>query len=67
MRIMAAGAPDDKSGGYGSVQSAARVPALAVLNLLAGTYGRNVAIATGEWAEAIDVKLAELRRAKKKC
>jgi hypothetical protein len=53
--------------GYGSVQSAARVPALAVLNLLAGTYGRNVAIATGEWAEAIDVKLAELRRAKKKC
>ena len=47
------------------IQSVA--PALAVLNIVAGTYGRNVAIATGEWAEAIDVKLAELRRAKKKC
>ena len=46
------------------IQSVA--PALA-LNLVVGTYGRNVAIATGEWAEAIDVKLAELRRAKKKC
>ena len=34
---------------------------------LAGTYGRNVAIATGEWAAAIDRKLVELRRAKKKC
>jgi hypothetical protein len=31
------------------------------------TYGRNVAIATGEWAGVIDRKLAELRRAKKKC
>jgi hypothetical protein len=47
------------------IQSVA--PALAALNLVAGTYGRNVAIATGEWAEAIDIKLAELRRAKKKC
>src|SRR6478609_5978078 len=101
MLIMAAGAADDDSGGYGSVQSAARAghvaggsgcatpmamrdiravkpncahidkqiaalekeqaendqrllagiqsvaPALAVLNLVAGTYGRNVAIATG--------------------
>jgi hypothetical protein len=54
MLIMAAGAPDDESGG-------------AALNLVVGTYGRNVAIATGEWAEAIDVKLAEFRRAKKKC
>ena len=47
------------------IQSVA--PALAALNIVAGTYGRNVAIATGEWAEAIDTKLAELRRAKKKC
>jgi hypothetical protein len=47
------------------IQSVA--PALAALNLVAGTYGRNVAIATGEWAAAIDRKLAELRRAKKKC
>jgi hypothetical protein len=30
------------------IQSVA--PALAALNLVAGTYGRNVAIATGEWA-----------------
>jgi hypothetical protein len=47
------------------IQSVA--PALATLNLVAGTYGRNVAIATGEWAAAIDRKLAELRRAKKTC
>jgi hypothetical protein len=47
------------------IQSVA--PALAAINLVAGTYGRNVAIATGEWADAIDLKLAELRRAKKKC
>ncbi len=47
------------------IQSVA--PALAAINLVAGTYGRNVAIATGEWAAAIDRKLAELRRAKKNC
>jgi hypothetical protein len=47
------------------IQSVA--PALAAINLVAGTYGRNVAIATGEWAEAIDRKLVELRRAKKNC
>jgi hypothetical protein len=47
------------------IQSVA--PALAALNLVAGTYGRNVAIATGEWAAAIDRKRAELRQAKKKC
>jgi hypothetical protein len=47
------------------VQSVA--PALAALNLVAGTYGRNVAIATGEWAATIDAKLVELRRARKKC
>ena len=47
------------------IQSVA--PALAVINIVAGTYGRNVAIATGEWAASIDRKLAELRRAKKQC
>jgi len=47
------------------VQSVA--PALAALNLIAGTYGRNVAIATGEWAKSIDRKLVELKRAKKRC
>ena len=47
------------------IQSVA--PALAALNLVAGTYGRNVAIATGEWAAAIDCKLAELRHVKKNC
>ena len=47
------------------IQSVA--PALAAINIVAGTYGRNVAIATGEWAAAIDRKLVELRRAKKRC
>jgi hypothetical protein len=47
------------------IQSVA--PALAAINIVAGTYGRNVAIATGEWAAAIDRKLAELRKAKKQC
>ncbi len=47
------------------IQSVA--PALAAINIVAGTYGRNVAIATGEWAAAIDRKLAELRRAKRNC
>lgn len=44
------------------VQSVA--PALAALNLVRGTYGRNVAIATGDWVAAIDRKLAELKHAK---
>lgn len=47
------------------IQSVA--PALAAINIVAGTYGRNVAIATGEWAASIDRKLAELRQAKKQC
>jgi hypothetical protein len=47
--------------------ASSRSPALAALNLVAGTYGRNVAIATGEWAAVIDRKLAELRNANKKC
>jgi hypothetical protein len=47
------------------IQSVA--PALAAINIVAGTYGRNVAIATGAWAASIDRKLAELRRAKKNC
>ena len=47
------------------VQSVA--PALAVINILGGTYGTNVAIATGSWAKAIDRKLAELGRVKKSC
>ncbi|HEV3242600.1 MAG TPA: hypothetical protein VGY14_05080 [Methyloceanibacter sp.] len=47
------------------IQSVA--PAIAALNLVAGTYGRNVAIATGDWAAAIDRKLVELRHAKKAC
>ena len=47
------------------IQSVA--PALAVLNLIGGTYGTNVSIATGEWARAIDRKMAELRRAKRSC
>jgi hypothetical protein len=42
-------------------------PALAALNLVRGTYGRNVAIATGDWAAAIDRKLAQLKHAKKSC
>ncbi len=47
------------------VQSVA--PALAAINIVAGTYGRNVAIATGAWAAAINRNLGELRRAKKNC
>lgn len=42
-------------------------PALAVLNIVAGRYGQNVAIATGEWGQTIDRKLVELRRAQRKC
>src|SRR3989337_809992 len=45
------------------IQSVA--PALAAINIVAGTYGRDVAIATGAWAAAIDRKLVELRGAKK--
>jgi hypothetical protein len=47
------------------VQSVA--PALIVLSLVRGTFSQNVSIATGEWAGAIDRKLAELRRARKSC
>jgi len=42
-------------------------PALAAINIVAGTYGRNVAIATGDWGRAIDRKIAELKRAKQRC
>lgn len=47
------------------IQSVA--PAGIAFNLVRGTYGRNVMIATGEWASAIDVKLAELRKTKAAC
>lgn len=47
------------------IQSVA--PAGIAFNLVRGTYGRNVMIATGEWAKAIDIKLAELRRKKTAC
>ncbi len=43
------------------------VPALAALSLVRGVYGRNVAIATGAWGDAIDAKLAELRRKRAAC
>jgi hypothetical protein len=49
----------------GGVQSVA--PALAGLSVVRGTYGQNVAVATGDWAAAIDRKLAELKHAKKSC
>jgi hypothetical protein len=47
------------------IQSVA--PALAAINLVAGHLWKERRHATGEWADAIDRKLAELRRAKKKC
>jgi hypothetical protein len=47
------------------VQSVA--PALAVLSLVRGVYGRNVAIATGAWAKAIDTKVSELKRKRAAC
>jgi hypothetical protein len=47
------------------VQSVA--PALAAFNLVRGTYGRNVMIATGEWAKAIDIKLAQLQSKRAAC
>lgn len=47
------------------IQSVA--PAGIAFNLVRGTYGRNVMIATGEWANAIDIKLAELRTKKAGC
>jgi hypothetical protein len=65
----------DRNAGKGKAENDQRLlagiqsvaPALAALNLVAGTYRRNVAIATGDWAAAIDRKLVELRRAKKSC
>ncbi|GBE44233.1 hypothetical protein BMS3Bbin10_02324 [bacterium BMS3Bbin10] len=47
------------------IQSVA--PAGIVFNLVRGTYGRNVMIATGEWARAIDAKLVQLRRKRGAC
>lgn len=47
------------------IQSVA--PAGIAFNLVRGTYGRNVMIATGEWAKAIDVKLAQLQRKRAAC
>ncbi len=47
------------------IQSVA--PAGIAFNIIRGTFGRNVMIATGEWAKAIDIKLAELQRKKAAC
>lgn len=47
------------------IQSVA--PAGIAFNLVRGTYGRNVMIATGEWGKAIDIKLAELQRKRAAC
>lgn len=47
------------------IQSVA--PAGIAFNIIRGTFGRNVMIATGEWAKAIDVKLAQLRRKQAAC
>jgi LEA14-like dessication related protein len=47
------------------IQSVA--PALAAFNIVRGTYGRNIMIATGEWAKTIDIKLAQLQRKRAAC
>lgn len=47
------------------IQSVA--PAGIAFNIVRGTFGRNVMIATGEWAKAIDIKLVELRRKQDAC
>lgn len=47
------------------IQSVA--PAGIAFNIVRGTFGRNVMIATGEWAKAIDIKLVELRRKQAAC
>lgn len=47
------------------IQSVA--PAGIAFNIIRGTFGRNVMIATGEWAKAIDIKLVELRGKKAAC
>lgn len=47
------------------IQSVA--PAGIAFNIVRGTFGRNVMIATGEWARAIDIKLAELQRKRAAC
>jgi len=47
------------------IQSVA--PAGIAFNIVRGTFGRNVMIATGEWAKAIDIKLAELRGKRAAC
>ena len=47
------------------IQSVA--PAGIAFNIVRGTFGRNVMIATGEWAKAIDIKLAQLRSKKAAC
>ena len=47
------------------IQSVA--PAGIAFNIVRGTYGRNVMIATGEWAKAIDAKLVQLRAKQRAC
>ncbi len=47
------------------IQSVA--PAGIAFNIVRGTFGRNVMIATGEWAKAIDIKLAQLQRKRAAC
>ncbi len=47
------------------IQSVA--PAGIAFNIVRGTFGRNVMIATGEWARAIDAKLVQLRAKQGAC
>lgn len=56
---------DNNKRGQAGVQSI--LPVTALYNMVSGTYGQNVSIATGEWAEKIDAKLVELRQLKKRC
>ncbi len=43
------------------------LPVSAVIHIVRGNYSNNVKLATGEWAEVLDAKLAELYNLKAKC
>ena len=42
-------------------------PVSAVANLVKGSYGTNVQVATGEWGDAVDEKLRELYKLQARC
>ena len=60
---------DEKASNNRRILSGVRsiVPFSVVTNVARGDYGENVSMATGEWAEVLDEKIAEMQSFHQQC